>query len=253
MPFLSTWMRRCAVTIKSSAGKFIQDLTDQSANKISNPNWAVDGLTTIGIALLAASGQAEAVQKLVSQMSGDFSNVIQLILLLGAEFWCAAVISAKTKSKQLAGIASKLSSTNVHIYLYSQPLRGAAKIGFLLLAVAVPSKLRTILDEVFPLPTTIYGYMFYDTTKPVDGANIRVVSSDDSDVTIGSWLTDSKGFYIVKAVRRIRRSDVLKVKPDGCTTEVSLPLKRPNEHSTEGSQSALSPLFMHVIHCEGSK
>ena len=232
---------------------FIQDLTDHSAKKVSNPNWAVDGLTTLGIAALAASGQVEAIQKLASQMIGDFSSAVQLLLLVIGVFWCTAVISAKTKFKHPPGIAPEGDSQSGHSYVYSQLLRTGAKAGLMLFLVAVPFKTHAVLDELLPLPTTIYGYVFYDTTKPVDGANIRIVSSDGSDITVGSWVTDSKGFYTVKATRHLRRSDVLRVMPDGCTTEISLPLKRPNEGSVDSVHPSLSPLFIHRSHCEESK
>jgi hypothetical protein len=254
---LSTSLRRIDVVLRNSLLGFVQDLADHSAERISSPNWAVDGLTTVGIAVLAASAQAEAVQKLVSQLVGDLSLVVQLFLLLGAILWCVAVISGKTPSKLTAGVVAGANSKREYSYAYSQPVRIAAKIGLIIFVVAFPIKLKAIMEEALPLPSTIYGYLLYDTTKPVDGAHVRVVSADGSDITVGIWVSDSNGFYIIKARRAMRRSDVLKVMPDDCADEVSLSLTKSNEipsrNSDDRNDAMLSPLFRHRIHCSGSK
>lgn len=248
-------LQRCAAAVWRSCKGFLQDLTDKSAEKVSPPNWAGDALTTTGLAIVGASGQAEAVQKLVSLFAGDFASVVQLLLLLLALLWCGAIISGKAHFKQQAGVVAASDAAKTRSYAFSQPLRVVAKIGLLLLLIAVPLKLSAVADNLIPLPDTIYGHVFYDTGKPVDGAPLRAVTSAGSDITSGSWTTDSNGFYVIKAKKRFRRSDVLRVIPDGCTVEVSLALTKANEVTPQSDRGdhglGLRPMFEHRVHCGG--
>jgi len=234
---------------------FVRDLTDNSAETVWTPNWAADSLRTLGIAVLAASGQIEAVQKLVSQLVGDFSSAIQILLLLCAILWCVAVISSKIPSTRVSLIVGDLRPMDGRgLYGYSQPLRFVAKLGLLLFVIALPFRVRIVVDKLLPLPETIYGYVFLGADKPVNGARIRVISSNGADITSGTWTTDSRGFYILKGVRRLRRSDLVKVQPDGCKKELTLALSKSNEVSAGTAKdqpdgTGIFPIFIHHLDC----
>ena len=139
-------------------------------------------------------------------------------------------------------------------YAYSQLLRFLAKLGLLLLVIMLPYKLMTVADDLLPLPTTIYGYIYTGADQPVDGARVRLVSRHGDDITSGTWFTDSQGFYIVKAVRHVRRSDVIKTIPNKCESELSLALTKSNEVPVSNTildpqQRRPADIFVHHINC----
>lgn len=235
---------------------FFADMVDQSANKKTTPRWSTEGLTTIGIAVLAASAQAEAAQKLASQLVGEFSNVVQLFLMVFAILWCVTVIRSKVSTTGITVTAVDAGTPQEDItFTYSQVVRFAAKAGMLVLIALIPSKVGAIAAELSPLPVAIYGYIYEGQDKPVDSARVWLVSRTGADITDGTWFTDSRGFYLVKAVRKVRRSDSVKIIPDQCNRELRLSLAEPNElrpgapsQSVPPSESV--PTFIHHISCE---
>jgi hypothetical protein len=236
------------------ARAFVRDLTDKSAAKADVPNWGTEGLSAVGIGVLAASAQVEALKKLAGQLVGDFSNAVQILLLLGAILWCAAIISGKTPASGALVVPAEAAPRR-YVYTYSQFLRTLAKAGLLGTIVFVPIKLRALADDLTLLPDTLYGFVYQGANQPVDNTPLRLVSSSGEDITSGSWFTDSRGFYIVRAVRRLRRSDSIRMVPEGCKSEQSLPLARTNEISHEAVEwppgVGASPRFIYHITCEG--
>ena len=76
-----------------------------------------------------------------------------------------------------------------------------------------------------PLPDTVYGVLYNSTGRPIDHARLRVVSSRGQDITSGSWFTDSRGFYAVRATRRRRRSDAIRVAARGLQNRAVSPAR----------------------------
>jgi len=234
---------------------FWNDITDKSAAKVRSPRWATESLTTVGIAVLGASAQIEAVRKVGSEFVGDFSSLFQLVLQLFAIFWCMAVISGKSElASGSAIIHSPASASPQLLYSYSQPLRFLAKVGLLLLMFLIPVSLRAVADEVIPLPSTIYGYIYRGADHPLDGVRVRIITREGQDITRGNWFTDSAGFYIATANRRIKRSDKIVVAPEECDGEHALSLMRSNQadNSTIMSDAKVKndALFVHHIDCK---
>ena len=228
---------------------FPRDLFDRAARKIAPASWTGETLTVLGIALLAATGQAEALQKIAFALVGDRTSLVRLLLTVSALCWCVVVISKKTRVPGLAAASDK------RVYSYSRPLRLLAILAAAILMVAIPSKISATVDELVPLPKTIYGYLYQLNGRPIDGANIRLVSSGGEDITRGDWLSDSEGFYIVKADRRIRRSDILTIFGEGCAGQHFLTLRRENEFKMNAlrerpGRPELSPKFYHHLSCE---
>jgi hypothetical protein len=252
---LRSSVRKFRVRLITVVTGFMRDLADKSANKLAATRWGADSLTTFGIGILAASAQAEAVQKLTSQFVGDFSSTVQLLLQFFAMLWCVTVISSKTPNTGSSIIHVDFAPADQQsTYTYSQLLRSLAKLGLLALVIILPYKLTTVADDLLPLPRTIYGYLYKGADQPVDGARVRLVSRGGDDITSGTWFTDSHGFYIVKAVRRVRRSDVIKTIPGNCESELSLALTKSNE--VPGGNTTLNPqlsrpadIFVHHINC----
>jgi hypothetical protein len=222
--------------------EFLRDFVDRSAARAPTANWGVESLTTLGVGVLAASAQAEAVGKLAGTVVGDFSTAVQMLLLLGAILWCAAIVSAKT------------AAAPGYVYTYSQWLRTLAKAGLLGAIAFLPFRLAALADEWTPLPDTVYGFVYDSAGRPVDNARLRLLSLAGQDITSGSWFTDSRGFYAVRAIRRLRRSDAIRIAPEGCKTAQTLPLARiyaaPAAAPWPPELANASPRFLHHLECE---
>jgi hypothetical protein len=165
---------------------FFADMLDRSAVRKTTPQWDTEALTTIGIAVLAASAQAEAAQKLASQLIGDFANLVQFFLMLAAVLWCLAIIGGKvvtTDANAILGVVG--SAREKRMYAYSQALRFSAKAGLLILIAFVPSKLAAIAVELSPLPSKICGYIYNGEHQPVDGARVWLISHSGDDTSDG--------------------------------------------------------------------
>lgn len=234
-------------------------MLDRSADKAVSSNFGTESLTTIGIASLAASGQAEAIRKLFSQVVGDMSDLVQIVLWSWVIFWSAAIVASKRESngarvsRSDGGVAPRRKT-----YSYSQFLRNLAKLAFVLFVAMLPFRVMSIAAELTPLQTTIYGAIYKDGDRPVESTAIHLMSSDGEDLTSGDWFTDSRGFFIARAKRRLRRSDLIKTAIDGCKTEQMLPLAKSNEatlpiaelHLDEAASRAYH-FFVYHVDCEG--
>jgi len=129
-----------------------------------------------------------------------------------------------------------------------------AKLGIVLLTLFVPQRARTIIYDWLPLPDMVYGYIFVGASQPDDGERIWVLSEDGEDITSGNWYADSEGFFIVKARRKMKRSDVLLVMPAACKREMRIPLAKSNQvaldpRSIPGRNKGLNPLFVYHVLC----
>jgi hypothetical protein len=142
---------------------------------------------------------------------------MSVLLLLASAAWSIQAIRAKTISKPIIAANPTLQ----YSYAYSPVSRIIAKTTFVICLLFLWSVARSAADDYVPLANPIYGYLLEaGTRKPVVGATVSLVDSDNIDISKTEAITDSNGFYILDTIRRAKRSSTLIVYRIGCRREV---------------------------------
>lgn len=169
---------------------------------------------------------------------GFFAPLIPYLILI------AAYISSIYVIKEVDRVQGK--------YLHGPVIRNIAKVGFLILPFLIFIFSINLYTELYPLPKTVYGYVYnVNNSLPIVNARIRVMTNDSVDITDGEWQTDSRGFFIVQAKTTIRRDYKLFVLSSDCIKGVYLPFSKIYELKENSSPK---PLFKYTINvCDKEK
>jgi hypothetical protein len=226
---------------------FLGDFLDQSATRRRNPNWIAEGLTTAGAGIVGAGSFWSFIENVAKPIFGEWANLFQLVLLIGAILWFGSLICAKvTRAKSL-----KPAPTPHVEYQFSQPVRILSKVALIVLICALPVKARNVYYDVRPLPPDLYGVLKDPSARPIAGGHIVILTSDDDNITVSSNGPDTDGFYHIVAKRPVRRSDHLRYRSDFCS--VILPVDHAHQIAAQRENvtgQMLSPMFSHTVICQ---
>ena len=250
--YLLSHIRIAGKKVKEALYQFSADILDRSAQPNKNSIWAPDIWATTLLIITNIASYVEAVDKVASRLLSSPNSILPVASIIFGLAWCVIVIKAKGKSSK--GNIPSLGTVSLPQYRYSQPVRHFAKIGFLFLVLLMPKKAQALIDEIKPLPTTLYGYVLIAKSgEPAVDAKVRVVTSEGVDITKSALPVDSDGFYIIETTRPARRNSRIFISLPDCGEEQTLTIRREDEATIDALghpiSSGLWPVFRHVLSC----
>ena len=238
MKFLAYWKR------------VYRDFFDKSAEKNKSPLTFKDIWGLLFVALPAIANLIGYIKDILISTFGLYASLIPILILIVALFWCIYVIRSTQNLSQQSAIVFERYSSQKLIYMFPQPLRVTFKISFCLFLILLPFSIKFLIDDIVPLPTTLYGNIFdIANGDPVEDARVRILTKDNVDVTSGEWRTDSKGFYIVQTKIRVQKDGQLLVIVPPCNKEFKLPLL-PSFQSYSDMPNIKTYIYRHSINAK---
>ena len=205
----------------------------------------------------------ESVQKVIANVVAVPESITAIVACVVLCSWSLSTIRAKTpilqRGQEAAGIVLSSEGSLPELqYTYVRSIRALAKAALLVTLIAIPFRVRAAFIQLAPLPTTFFGYLVDSRTgEPLTATRVRVLDGGGADVTEGEWGSDSRGFYVVKTVRRVQRNAKLQVFLQECSRPNLLPLTAPFEQRPSSLQSkdvnTATPSFFHSLSCEDRK
>jgi hypothetical protein len=198
------------------ARTFIKDLSGGAATPKS-ATLAVETPASALIAIFTVGSYLKTTHDLAVDTLGIPGAFLPPLIALATFIACVVAISSKDVAKVPAGFAPK--SANSQEYSYGLWTRRFAKLAIVALLFIIPYNVASTLEEILPLPSNIAGVIFDARTRaPAIGAKVRIVNSEDVDVTgsPGTPDTDSQGIFFVNTQQRVRRSAKLVVYRELC-------------------------------------
>jgi hypothetical protein len=177
--------------------------------------------------------------------------IVPSVLTVIGILWSGRIITAK------AIYHYNFIAPSAHLpteYSYSEGLRLCAKCALpLLLFVSLYASAEALL-ELWPLPTTIYGYIIDPAVgAPFADVELTVEDSHGASVSAAPVRTDSGGFYIIHTDRRLQRTARLRARPPKCGRSSYLSLNRWHETQTDFGGNAfppdVHPVFRYLLSC----
>lgn len=222
----------------------LNDLLDKGALKRESAMSPMDIGTSLLAGISGTVAWADQAQQLTRYFLGNFSSALPLLILTFGFFWCLFAIQAKDhEPQQEAGFGRPTTSTTYH---FQQITRWFCKFMLIVLVLLAPRVAFSMADEIWPLPSEVYGYLENQKTgDPIEGARLRILSSEGIDVAPGHWLSDSNGYYTIRSSKRFTRLAHLEVSHPDCKSEL-LPLRREFQLDDD---SELHPIFKHLLDC----
>jgi hypothetical protein len=219
--------------------KFYIDFIDRGASKNTIRIKIPDILSGFSVVLLSILGLINSIKDSFISLLGVSGNILPTLFFIVAGCISYNAIVEKNEVK------SALSETHVfYQYKYNQFIRIASKAGILISLIFIPIEMKKFVTELIPLPKTISGYLVDKrTSKPIAEATVRIKTTSGVDITEGTWISDTKGFYIVKTMVNAKRDSKLDVSLQ-CNKSYELPLSE--EYEIKNTKSK-SPTFKHVI------
>jgi len=220
---------------------FAGDLLDRRAgHRQMNGRW-VDLPAVILPGIASASAFLDQWKRIVTDSLGVPGALGCVILCATGVAWSIYVISA-----------SEWNNTK-RFYKFAFVVRQLSKAALFIMMFLFPSMVVRAVDDMRPLPGTIYGEIRDLSNKPVPNVSVRVVDSGEDVTGSGSLATDRPdGFYVVQTTRRVRRAAKLAVGCSQGTIELSLERRyqvKPTRHDLAPSDL----FFRHFIRCESPK
>ena len=231
---------------------FLQDYRDQRASGRSDMQ-AVDVLAALSLAL----GMGVQVAGQLDQLRANVLPVplagLDLVLAALGVAWAAAVIRATTAPPP-AGEDSPYLLRPRPAYRFGQPARTVAKVLLPILIVYAGVRTLQVTMDARSLPGTVYGYLVDESNRPRARLRVAVVSSRGEQLALSRYETDDRGFYVVRAARRIPRDARLRIVDAGpeCASAGPLSLARPHRLPPADRPASVprgTVVFRHVVSC----
>jgi hypothetical protein len=238
---------------------FLDDLLDRGAKAKASAAATEDLLATVWVVATNGSSVMDSAKKLATQLLHLPAESLASVCVSVVALWsCLQIVRAKGAIKRATPIIDSEAGFELQ-YAYKQPVRLLAKIGLLASLLVFTVSSVASVNELWPLPTTIYGSVggvraSSGKAEPIVGAHVRVVF-EGVDVTQGSpFPTDMYGYYRVMTSRRVRRSAQIHIHcPNGSmhVFTLSRDYEVPSRELRGADSPELKPFFRHVIDCGG--
>jgi hypothetical protein len=223
---------------------FWEDMLDRGAAQRQVSDSAKDFLAIVTTAVAASCSFITAVEKLGALALGNLSPLLPLLMVISGTTVTFYIVCAKMDQHLLEFQAIEKKRQT---YVYTQFVRQLSKLGILAFLLFLPSKVLAAADSIIPMPTRISGYIFDAATgEPLPDVEVGVLTSEGRDITSGTFLTDSDGYFIIVATQPIRRSDSLKMKGLQCLGIKTMQLTR----DYQSGRDAAGPTFRFNVDCK---
>jgi hypothetical protein len=226
------------------------DFLDRSALSKPSTSSSLERVDALIVLVCGASGVAEAMAKLVTQLIGETASVVSLLLLVLGCARCFAIVRDKEYTESSSDLLIIRPVGQIY-YKYGPHLRKLAKSGFLLLLICIPIAAYRASHTYLPLPSTIYGRVTDKNDHPLDSLTVSVESRGLDMGSRDKLPTDSIGRFLVKTRGRVNRTASFRI--SGCVgkDDLIVPIASMKEESAIDRRSGkkLSPFFSVQIDC----